>query len=76
MLHNFSGFEGALSAPCVRVVNVAFIGFRELRFRWCLAFLHPLPTSFIQLVPCSDCAMLHIILPVSKVLFRHRVSGL
>ena len=59
MLHNFSSFEGALSAPCVGVVNVVFFRFPELRFRWCLAFLHPLPTSFIQLVPCSGCAMLH-----------------
>ena len=57
--YNFSGFEGALSAPCVGVVNVVFFRFPELRFTWCLAFLHPLPTSFIQLVPCSGCAMLH-----------------
>ena len=56
---NFSGFEGALSAPCVGVANAAFFGFPELRFRWCLAFSHPLPTSFIQLVPCSGCAMLN-----------------
>ena len=56
---NFSGFEGALSAPCVGVANAAFFGFPELRFRWCLAFLHPLPTSVIQLVPCSGCAMLN-----------------
>ena len=90
---NFSGFEGALSAPCVGVANAAFFGFPELRFRWCLAFLHPLPTSFIQLVPCSGCAMLNfsgfegalschvqgapcLTLAVSKVLFRHPVSGL
>ena len=56
---NFSGFEGALSAPCVGVANAAFFGFPELGFRWCLAFSHPLPTSFIQLVPCSLFSLCH-----------------
>ena len=56
---NFSGFEGALSAACVGVPNAAFFGFPELGFRWCLAFSHPLPTSFIQLVQCSGCATLN-----------------
>ena len=67
---NFSGFEGALSAPCVGVVNAAFFGFRALGFKWCLAFSHPLPTGFlfasvaderhIQVMPCSGCAMLNL----------------
>ena len=47
ILINLSGFEGALSAPCVGVANAAFFGFPELGFRWCLAFSHPLPTGFL-----------------------------
>ena len=63
---NFSGFEGALSAPCVGVANAAFFGFPELGFRWCLAAC---AMFIVQLVPC-------LILADSKVLFRHHVSGL
>ena len=59
----YSRFEGALSAACVGVANAALFGFPELRFRWCLAFSDPLPTSFLfasvaDELHHSGCAML------------------